>query len=151
MITTKSNSIETIHKDELRQSDSDAKLSITVVFTSTKRTLIALEKASELAKDIRANIIVVAAQAVPFPVPLDRPPVPFDYVITQFASSVRDQDDVRIVPYLCRDQLEAYKQILHRNSPIVFGIKKRWWPTREERLARKLQRAGFHIVLVETE
>jgi hypothetical protein len=125
--------------------------SVVVIFTSTKRTLRALEKANELAENLQTKIMVVAAQVVPFPMQLDQPPVPFEFVIKQFASAVANLDGIRIVPYLCRDQFEAYKRILRRNSPVVIGIKKRWWSTREERLARKLQRAGFNMVLVETE
>jgi hypothetical protein len=150
-INGKSSPIETNHREEPQQNDSGPSVSVIVVFTSTKRTLLALEKANELAKGLHAKIMVVAAQVVPFPAPLDEPPVPFEFVLSQFASSVANLDGIRIVPYLCRDQFEAYKRILHRNSPIVISVKKRWWPTREERLARKLQRAGFNLVLVETE
>jgi hypothetical protein len=91
-------------------------------------------------------------QDVPFPLPLDQQPAPFEFAIRQFTSAISNIDNVHIIPYLCRDQYEAFKRILHRDCPAVIGIKKRrWWPTREERLAKKLQREGYKMILVETE
>ena len=58
---------------------------------------------------------------------------------------------IKISAYLCRDPLEALKRILNRNCPVVMGVRKRWWPTRDERVARKLRRAGYNVILVETE
>jgi hypothetical protein len=136
--------------DSLRISP-ESHISVVVIFTSTELTIKALEKAEELAKSLEAKIAVVAAQIVPFPAPLDQPPVSFEFVIGQFEMAVRNSRNIYFSTYVCRDQYEAYKRILDRNTPVVIGIKKRWWPTREERLARKLQRAGCQIILVETE
>jgi hypothetical protein len=130
----------------------ESHISVVIIFTSTELTMKALEKAKELAKSLGAKIAVVAAQIVPFPAPLDQPPVRFEFVIRQFEEATRNYEEIiHIFPYVCRDQFEAYKRILNRNSPVVIGIKRRWWPTREERLALKLQRAGYQIIPVKTE
>jgi hypothetical protein len=131
---------------------SESHVSVFVVFTSTKLTFNALEKAGELANNLGAKIAVVAVQIVPFPLQLDQPPVPFEFVIRQFETmAVQKLGKIHIFAYLCRDPFQAYKRILNHNSPVVIGIRKRWWPTREEKLARKLQRAGYKIIPVETE
>jgi hypothetical protein len=137
--------------DSLLSARPESHISILVLFTSTDLTMIALNKAREIAKDLGAAIVVVAAQVVPFPAPLDQPPVRFEFVIKQFEEAVRDFGNIRFCSYLCRDQFEAYKRILNRKSPVVIGVRKRWWPTYEERLARRLQRAGCQIILAKTE
>jgi hypothetical protein len=127
-------------------------LSVFVIFTSTVGTLKALEKAGELARPLGAGIVVVAAQVVPYPLPLDRPPVPFEFVFRRFGEMVRQiPEKTQILAYLCRDQLEALNQVLDPSFPVLIAIKRRWWPTREQRLARKLRRAGYDVISVETE
>ena len=126
--------------------------SVYVVFTSIDWTLKALEKARELAKPLDANIVVVAAQVIPFPLPLDRPPVPMEFIVKRFEERSNEfPERTRVIAYLCRNPLEALKHILHRNSPVVIGIRKRWWPTHEKKLAQKLRSAGYPVSLVETE
>jgi len=130
----------------------EPQLSVFVVFTSVKQTLNALEKASELAKNLGAKIVIVAAQVIPFPLPLDEPPVSFELVMRRFETmAARKLEGLHISPYLCREPCQAYQRVLNRNSPVVIGLKKRWWRTPEEKLARKLQSAGFKIIPVETE
>jgi hypothetical protein len=53
--------------------------------------------------------------------------------------------------YLCRDRFETLKSVLQRGSVVVVGGRKRWWPTKDERLARQLRRAGYEVLFQETE
>jgi hypothetical protein len=53
--------------------------------------------------------------------------------------------------YLCRDPFEALEGALSPGSLVVLGGRKRWWPTREKRLAKKLHRAGHEVFFKETE
>jgi hypothetical protein len=57
--------------------------------------------------------------------------------------------DIRVQLYLCRDQLETLKITLKPHSIVVIGGRKRWWPTREQRLARKLQN-HHEVIFAET-
>jgi hypothetical protein len=59
--------------------------------------------------------------------------------------------DTRVAIYLCRDPLETLQSVLKPHSIVVVGTRKRWWPTREKRLAAKLQRLGFEVVVTERE
>jgi hypothetical protein len=123
-----------------------------VIYTSANRTLKALEKASEMVKPAGGRVEVVALQVVPFQLPLNHPPVCFELVIRHFKEMAEQLPvDMTIHAYLCREPWAALKKILSPNAPIVIGVRKRWWPTSEERLARKLRRAGYHVILVETE
>ena len=127
-------------------------LPVSVIFTSINRTLLALEKASQLAKPLNGGIEVLAVQTVPFPLPLDDPSVPLEFIVRRLEEmATRFPGRIKISAYLCRDQLEALKRVLNRNSPVVMAVRKGWWPTRDERVARKLQRDGYRVILVETE
>jgi hypothetical protein len=134
------------------QYGSDSELSVFVVFTSINWTLKALEKAREIARPLGANIELAAVQVVPFPLPLDKPPVPMEFVVRRFEEKANElPGGTQVSAYLCRNPMEALKQILTPHCPVVIGIKRRWWPTRDERLARNLRRAGYNVMSVQTE
>jgi hypothetical protein len=123
-----------------------------VIFTSINGTLKALQKALEIAQPVEAAVAVVALQVVPFPLPLDEPPVPMEFVVKRFQEMAGTiSGDTIVSAYLCRNPMEAFKRVLKHNCPVVIGGKKRWLPGRDERLARKLRRAGYDVSFFETE
>lgn len=125
---------------------------ITVIFTSFELTRKAVMNAGTLAMRLGTHIVVMAAQVVPYPLPLDQPPVPYGFLFRRF-EAVIDQFPVKTEfrVFLCRDQLECMKSLLSTGSPVVMGVRKRLWPTREARLARQLRRAGYEVILFEME
>jgi hypothetical protein len=125
---------------------------ISVVFTSEKLTLRALEKAREMTKQSGASIAVIAVQAVPFILPIDRTSRPIEFVIRRFEKTISIfPEKIRVLVYICRDRFDAYKRALKPHVPTFIGIRKKWWPTRDQRLARKLHRAGYNVIIVEVE
>jgi hypothetical protein len=127
-------------------------LPVFIVFTSINRTLHALEKASQMAEPLRSGIEILVVQTVPFALPLDDPSVSFEFLVGRLKEKAAQFPvQIKISAYLCRDQLHALKEILHRNCTVVMGIRKGWWPTRDERVARKLRHSGYDVILVETE
>lgn len=123
-----------------------------VLFTSISGTLNALKKASQLAKPLQSGIEILAVQSVPFALPLEDPSVPLEFLIRRLKEvTAQFPAQIKISAYLCRDRLEALKRILNRNCPVVMGVRKRWLPTRDERVAGKLRRDGYNVILVETE
>lgn len=132
---------------ELPVINSESGLSVFVVFTSIHLTLKALEKARKLARSLGANVAVIAVQVVPYPLPLDEPSVPFGFLIRRFEEEAGEfPEKTQVSAYLCRDPMEALKRILNPWSPVVIGVTEKWLPTREQRLARKLRRSGYHVL-----
>ena len=127
-------------------------LNIAVVFTSGEATLAALREAGTLASSLGARIKLLVPQVVPYPLPLESPPVLIDFNEKRFrlvASESPVETSVQI--YLCRDQFETLAGVLSPGSLVVLGGRKHWWPTREKSLARKLRRVGHEVVFKETE
>jgi hypothetical protein len=129
-----------------------SKVEIAVIFTSFDLTQEAIKSASVMAMRVGARVAVVAAQVVPYPLPLDKPPVPYGFIFRRFEALVEQfpmKTEFRV--FLCRDQLQCLKSLHSTGSPIVMCIRKSFWPTRDKRLARKLRRAGHEVTLVEKE
>ena len=128
----------------------DQKLNISVVFTSVESTLAALKEAGNLANSLGARITLVVPQVVPYPLPLETPPVLVEFNEKRFrvmASESPVETSVQI--YLCRDRFETLTSVLAPGSIVVLGGRRRWWPTKDELLARQLRRAGYEVVFKE--
>jgi hypothetical protein len=136
----------------LEPAETASKLNVFVIFTSVDATLQALKEAGKLAHQLNGRIMLVAPQVVPYPLPLTSPPVLLDWNerrLRVIADESAVETIVRI--YLCRDPWRALEQALRPHSVVVVGGRKRWWPTRESRLARRLRRAGHEVILAKTE
>src|ERR1700736_2026405 len=57
----------------------DQQLNIAVIFTSVESTLAALKEAGNLANSLGARITLVVPQVVPYPLPLETPPVLLEF------------------------------------------------------------------------
>jgi hypothetical protein len=129
--------------------DNEQHLSINVVCTTSAATLHALKQAGELAHHLGARIRIVVPHVVPYALPIDRPAVDPNFRLRQFRTfffqhAIETHIDVR----LCRDAHECLKQALAPQSIVLIGGRKRWWPTREKRLAKTLSLAGHHVIFV---
>ena len=132
--------------------DADSKLDISVVFTSVEPTLEALKEAGNLASTLGGRITLIVPQIVPYPLPLSSPPVLVDFNerrLRVIASHARVE--TRVCIYLCRDPLETLQSVLKPRALVVVGCRKRWWRTPERRLAAKLRRSGYEVVVTERE
>jgi len=124
------------------------KLQIHVVYTDTEATRAALERAIDLVIDLDAETRIVVPHVVPFPLPLEKPDVPLEFTCRQIrclAGSVGADPYVNV--YLCRDRLDLLRQVLPAESIVVIGSRKRWFPTKAERMARALRRHGCEVLL----
>jgi len=128
-----------------------ARLDVAVVFTSADATMAALKRAGTLANSLNSRILLVVSQIVPFPLPLDSPPVLFDFNEKRFREIAEASPvETAVQIYLCRDRFETIRAALKPRSLVIIGGRKRWWLTAEEILTRKLRRAGHEVIFVET-
>jgi len=140
------------NKTERHEIRTGLQLPIFVIFTSVNETMKVLQKAIQLAKPLKTGIEVLNVQTAPYRLPLNDPTIPASYVGKRLREMVAlYPENIRISDYICRDTVEALKLILNRNCPVAVGIRKRWWPTRHARLARRLRHAGYNVIPVEAE
>jgi hypothetical protein len=131
--------------------DTDPRLEIFVVFTTLELTAAALKRASALACNLGARIVVLAARIVPYPLALTTPPVQPSFDERRLRGIAAGCPvETAVVLCLCRDLWQSLSLALTPNALVVLGVRKRWWPTRETRLARKLRRAGYEVITAET-
>lgn len=130
----------------------EAKLNVTVLFTSVDGTMAALRSAGTLANKLGGRITIMVPEIVPYHLPLNKPPVVHDWNEKRFrvmAAESPVETSVRF--YLCRDRDEMLARELKPHSLVVVGGKKHWWPTRESRLASRLRSLGHEVIMAETE
>ena len=129
--------------------DGGRELSVYVLFTGVHATLDAVHEAAALARELGASISLVYTARVPWPLPLDEPPVNLDFMRRRFHALADDcAVELRFEIVVCRDTVPALNMTLPRPSLILIGGPRRWWPTRERRLGRALERAGHHVIFV---
>jgi hypothetical protein len=133
--------------------EGERRLDISVVFTAPEAALRALKQAAMLAGSLSARITLIVPQVVPFALPLTSPPVLLDFQearLREIASNCPVETVVRI--YLCRNRWEVLDAVLAPHSLVVIGGRRRgWWLQREERLARRLRKAGHEVIVAESE
>jgi len=134
------------------EADSHAtrKFEVNVIYTTERGTIAALKTASNLALDLKASINLIATQAVPWALPLTRPPVPVQFIeqrLFDLACQGADaSSETNIHVYLCRDKQRALVKALKPNSLVVIGGKMAWWPSEAARTAKTLERNGHRVV-----
>lgn len=127
----------------------ERRVEVNVIFTTTPSTLAALRLAGQCARDLRGRLSNLVTQIVPYPLPLERPPVAPEFTAQRYGTLAAGQGiETRVHVYLCRDSRQALLGALKPNSLVVIGGRKRWWPTREQALARILRSHGHQVIFV---
>ena len=127
-----------------------ARLRIHVLFTNPADTRVALTLAVDMAAKLESEIALIVTQLVPFPLPLEDPPVPLEFAseqIRRLAESVRGGTDLQGCIYLCRNPIETLIRELPEHSLVVIGTRPRRLFSKAKRLARALRRSGHEVIL----
>jgi hypothetical protein len=122
---------------------------VTVLYTNVRATLAALRRAASLARDLGATIRILNVRTVPYPLPLDKPPVDRE-VVARNISTLADGQPIPTRIEICfgRDVVESLLLSLSPNSIVLVGSKISWWRPKERKLAKQLARHGHQIILV---
>lgn len=125
-------------------------LDIVVVFTGISGTQAALNAAGAMARGLNTRVRLVVPQAIPYVYPLNQAPIATGFTERFLADLVgkaaNGSTETAIEIYLCRDRLRTMREVLKPNSLIVIGGRKRIWPTKESRLAKKLRSNGHEVI-----
>ena len=122
---------------------------ICVVATSAAATRAAIVTASALAQPLDGRVHVITARVMPADRSLAEQALPvqaFAKDIRPLTADVHAQIDV--LPCVCRRMTDIAQIIPHGSIVIVAGPSRRWWPSREQRLAHDLTALGFRVVFV---
>lgn len=128
----------------------DPSLKLYVIFTDLEATKGALNSAHYLAHDLDTRIVLLVPHVVPYPLPLEDPPVSAEFTRRTMSQLAVEQElEVTIKVYLCRDRNATVRRVLTPDAFVVLGTRQRWWPNEEQRLARLLRRDGHSVFLVD--
>ena len=126
-------------------------LQVEVVFTSIPATRAALKTAAQLTRNLGACATLLMPYAVPFALPLSMPAVPVSFLEERLRALASEVSmDVSATLYLCREPKQVISKVLRPHSLVLIGGRRRWWGTREQRLARTLRKDGHRVVFVES-
>ncbi|MBZ5634429.1 MAG: hypothetical protein LAO55_15005 [Acidobacteriia bacterium] len=125
----------------------DRQLDLKVIFTDLPKTAAALATARTMARGLSAHITLMAAEVVPYPLPLAAPDVPVEFTERMLKSIAVEDTAVEI--YLCRDRNETIRRALPPDSVVIVGTRKwRWLPSWERQLTRLLRQDGRRVLVV---
>ena len=124
-----------------------------VIATSCAGTLTALETARHIAVERRTPVVLLVPRVVSFTRSLDQPdedPV----AIAESYRTIVDQSGIaaNVRVCFCREPHDVFGRLLIDDADVVVGGPRgRWWPSPEERLARRLTAEGHHVTFADVE
>jgi hypothetical protein len=125
-------------------------LEVFVIFTDGPGTRAALGLVDGMAQKLAAHIQLLVPCEVPYALPLDKPPVPVEFLEGQIRSMVNaTRLEVTAQICLCRDKRCVLESLLGPSSLIVVGGKKRWWQTSAQKFAHRLEKDGHRVIFAD--
>lgn len=124
------------------------RLRIHVLYTNSRDTRIALKTAVEMSAQLESEIALIVPQIVPFPLPLENPPVPLEFASERIRSLAENTPgELQGYIYFCRNPIDTLMQELPPYSLVVIGARTNWPFGKSKRLARALRRNGHEVIL----
>jgi hypothetical protein len=121
---------------------------IVIPYTTPELTRAALRHAG-VCTDLEVHVCLVDIQVVPFPCPLNQHPINREFSEQRLRALLKDSGlPGKGAVLYTRDWQESFNKVLEPGSLIIVAAKKRWWRTREEKLARTLMRARHDVLLL---
>jgi len=127
-----------------------APLNLYILATSTRGTRAALQSAGACARGLDAQIVLLVPHVVPYAQTLEHPADSVKVVANRYRSLACELGvDVTVRVCLCRPHSAALTPLVPGDAAVLIGGRTRhWWPTREQRLARRLMESGRHVLFV---
>ena len=123
---------------------------IYVVATNDRGTCAALATVRACAANLNARIVLLVPYVVPYVQPLEHPADSPQCAGERFRG-VADALELGVTVRVCVCRsISCVMALLPQDALVLLGGKRRWWPTREERLASMLARGGFRTLFIRT-
>jgi hypothetical protein len=128
-----------------------AGLALSVVATTEAGTRAALLAADDLGVGLVPHIVLWVPHVVPYAQPLDHPADDVTFTATRFRTLAEEiAADVFVRVCVCRSDAAGLEAILPRDDVVlVGGASRRWWQTREQRLAQRLAAHGYSVLYID--
>jgi len=127
--------------------NAEGSLEVVVLHTTIEGTLASLKRAAELAAGLAANIRLLVLTVVPYPLPIDSPDVSVAFNRRRFTTiACEARVDTVVDIRLGREPMSMLDTALKPRSVVVLERRRRWWPDRTRRLAKRLERLGHQVV-----
>jgi hypothetical protein len=122
------------------------RIEVVIPFTTVRQVQLGLRQAEQLCCGLDAIAHVIRVVVVPFPLDLDRPAISLTAAERQMAS-LRCHLPMTLTLTLSRDLLQGMISAVPEQPLFVLVSKRRFWRTKEQKLARSLRCAGFEVLL----
>jgi hypothetical protein len=132
----------------LEAPSSEQVLDVVVLYTSVELAKAALNRAQELTHGMELRVRLVSTQIVPYPLPMDEPPINLQHLQHQL-ELVSEHSGLSVEGeiVLARDMQTALQTALRPHSIVVLASHRRLWRTKEEHLKKECVKAGHEVVL----
>jgi hypothetical protein len=130
-----------------------AEFVVNVIFTTWHGTHAALQKATQWAHCLGAQIMLWCPQIVPRQFSLTDPPISTDFTEQRLRFLVMEfcaDQEIAVRVCLCRDVEQCLLHVLDLDSVVLLGGKKRWLRTPEQKLATLLYSHGHRVLFIPT-
>jgi len=124
-------------------------LEIVVPYSNPEMTARVVARAAAFTAGLDAVLKLVAVYVAPYPAEL-RCPAGMEGHLTTRLTEIAETSSLPVSVHLVvsRDRAEGLRSVLRPGSAVLVGTRKRFWRTREEKLARELTRQGHHVSLL---
>ena len=128
----------------------DRPVRVVVPYTDPATTRAALAAVATMTEGLAATIVLLAVHVLPYPAPFYCPRAVREHLEGELTALARTlPGPVEAILALARTPEEGYSQILPPGSAVFIGTPRRWFRTREQRLANLLTGLGHSVALVE--
>jgi len=141
-----------INPGALETNGSTDVLEIVVPYTEWSLADAVLKRAALLTAGLNATLRLVAVHTVPYPLPFHCPAMVHAHLVEQLVDLASHSPvTVEAQVVLARYQDEGFRGFLKPRSTVLIGARKRFWRTREDKLARSLARQGHQVALFQVD
>jgi hypothetical protein len=141
-----------IDPGELEAARGKGELQLVVAYTDWELADAVLRRAVALAAGLNVRVRLLAIHTVPYAAPYGCPAAQHAHLVgrlMELASQCPFPVEPEVI--MAHGWLEGFEYAVGRESTVLVGTRKHFWRTREESLARDLDRDGYHVALIPVE